>query len=112
MRTRPFHRLAPIGCSLMIASCAGSPPVSEVAPPRLQLPLMATAPCTLPRLPETPTRSDLETGYAARGAALAACDAARGLAVETLVAERALQDRWLAIEARRAGPFWRRLIRK
>jgi hypothetical protein len=30
----------------------------------------------------------------ARGAALVTCDAARRLAVETLQAERALQDRW------------------
>lgn len=30
----------------------------------------------------------------ARGADLVACDAARRLAVETLTAERALQERW------------------
>jgi hypothetical protein len=31
-----------------------------------------------------------------RGQALAECDAARRTAVETLLAERALQDRWRA----------------
>ncbi len=36
--------------------------------------------------------ADLETGYAARGAQIVACDGARRLAVETLLAERALQD--------------------
>jgi hypothetical protein len=33
-------------------------------------------------------------GYLLRGGDLVACDAARQLAVDTLVAERALQDRW------------------
>jgi hypothetical protein len=37
--------------------------------------------------------ADLEIGYAARGAQIAACDAARQLAVDTLVAERTAQDR-------------------
>lgn len=36
--------------------------------------------------------ADLEIGYAARGAQIAACDAARQLAVDTLLAERLLQD--------------------
>lgn len=48
----------------------------------------------LDRLPQTPTEGDLEVAYVARGAALVACDTARELAVETLEAERALQDRW------------------
>ncbi len=51
-------------------------------------------PCRLDRLPEAPTLADLESSYMARGLALAECDAARRLAVETLLAERALQDRW------------------
>jgi len=38
--------------------------------------------------------SDLEAAYMARGFRLAECEAARALAVETLLAERALQDRW------------------
>lgn len=77
----------------MTASCAASPPPS-VVPPRLILPQAATTPCRLDRLPEAPTEADLEAGYAARGARLVECDAARRLAVETLLQERALQDRW------------------
>jgi hypothetical protein len=38
--------------------------------------------------------ADLESAYMARGLAVAECDAARRLAVQTLLAERALQDRW------------------
>jgi hypothetical protein len=37
--------------------------------------------------------ADLEIGYVTRGAQIVACDAARRLAVETLKAERAAQDR-------------------
>ena len=82
-----------LACALMMASCAASPPISA-APPRLTLPREALAPCRLDRLPEVPTLGDLESSYMARGLALAECDAARRLAVETLVTERALQDRW------------------
>lgn len=90
-------RIAPLVCALMTASCAASPPMS-VVPPRLILPPAALSPCRLDRLPAAPTLADLETSYMARGLALAECDAARRLAIETLEAERALQDRW-----RRAG---------
>lgn len=82
-----------LACTLMTASCAASPP-TFAAPPRLPLPGEAATPCRLDRLPETPTLADLESSYMARGRALADCDAARRLAVETLLAERALQDRW------------------
>jgi len=94
-------RLAPIGLSAMIASCAASP--QQSAPPRLPLPLAATRPCVLDRLPDAPTEADLEIAYVARGAALATCEAARETAVETLLAERALQDRWRKADA----PRWR-----
>lgn len=77
----------------MTASCAASlPPSAE--PPRLTLPLAATTPCILERLPDTPNEADLEIAYMERGARLVACEGARGLAVETLMAERVLQDRW------------------
>lgn len=66
----------------------------SAAPPRLVLPQTALTPCRLDRLPDAPTLADLEASYMARGLALAECDAARRLAVETLQAERALQDRW------------------
>lgn len=89
----PWTRIAPLVCALMTASCAGSLPIS-VSPPRLILPQAARTPCRLNRLPDQPTLADLEASYMARGLALAECDAARGLAVETLDAERAAQDRW------------------
>lgn len=83
-------------CGLMIASCAASPEISTVAPPRLVLPDAARAPCALATLPDRPTASDLDAAYLTRGAQLVACDAARRLAVETFEAERALVDRWRA----------------
>lgn len=109
MRIRPYLFLALLVCALMITSCAGLRPASAVAPPRLQLPTLSLQPCQLAQLPEAPTQADLEIAYAARGSALVACDAARNLAVETLEAERALQDRWRALEAG-TPPLWRRLI--
>ena len=86
-------RLAPLASLGMIASCAVSLPPSA-PPPRLGLPTAATTPCVLPILPEAPTQADLDIAYAERGARLVACDSGRRLAVETLLAERAIQDRW------------------
>lgn len=91
-------RLAPLALLAMIASCASSPR-PPVQPPRLSLPSAATTPCRLERLPERPTLTDFESAYMLRGLRLAECEAARALAVETLLAERALQDRWRAREA-------------
>lgn len=85
--------LAPLVCASMIASCAISPP-SYAPPPRLTLPAATATPCRLDRLPDPATQASLEASYASRGAALVLCDAARALAVETLFAERALQERW------------------
>lgn len=98
--------LAPPVCASMIAGCAISPPPSA-PPPRLILPAAATTPCRLDRLPDAPDVSDLEASYAARGGAPVLCDAARSLAVETLLAERALLDRW-AEPPRRLWPWMRR----
>ena len=89
----PWIPTGSVALLTMIASCAASPPVSA-PPPRLALPTEATTPCRLNRLPDRPTLSDLEAAYAARGSGLVACDAARRMAVETLEAERALQERW------------------
>ena len=97
-------RLAPIVFYAMTASCAVSLPPSAI-PPRLELPPAAVRPCTLDRLPDAPTQGDLEIAYTARGAALVACEAARGLAVETLLAERALQDRWREAQTPRRRPW-------
>lgn len=94
----PINRWIPTGSVAlltMIASCAASLP-SSAPPPRLAVPTAATTPCRLDRLPDRPTLADLEAGYMARGAGLVACDAARRMALETLEAERALQDRWRA----------------
>lgn len=98
-------RLAPIAFSAMIASCASSPPPSA-APPRLALPPAATRPCLLDRLPESPTQGDLEVAYVSRGAALVACEAARELAIATLLAEREMQDRWRAAPVSRRRWLW------
>ncbi|MFT4912978.1 MAG: hypothetical protein ACI9YM_001563 [Brevundimonas sp.] len=98
MPTFPWRRAGPPVCALMIASCAGYPPPSAPAPPRLTLPEVATTPCPLARLPDSPTEADLEVAYMQRGGDLVACDAARQLAVDTLVAERALQDRWRKVQ--------------
>ena len=92
--------LAPLVCASMIAGCATSPPPSA-APPRLTLPETAATPCRLDRLSEAATQGDLEASYVARGAALVLCDSARSLAVETLLAERALLDRWVEPPRRR-----------
>ncbi|WP_395943181.1 hypothetical protein [Brevundimonas sp.] len=83
----------PTVCAAMIASCAASPPTSTVAPARLTLPQAATRPCALATLPADPTAGDLDAAYVLRGAQILACDGARRLAVETLLAERAMQDR-------------------
>ncbi|WP_295242227.1 hypothetical protein [uncultured Brevundimonas sp.] len=49
-------------------------------------------PCALATLPAKPTAGDLDAAYLLRGAQIVACDGARRLAVETLLAERAMQD--------------------
>lgn len=96
MRTTRWTPIALLACAAMTASCAGSRPDYAVVPPTLEIPARAAEPCALPVLPEAPTVADLEAVYAERGAALAACDAARGLAVEGWRAERAAVAAWLA----------------
>ncbi len=105
MNRRHWIRLAPIAFSATIASCAVSPPPSA-APPRLILPQAAIRPCLLDRLPESATQGDLEVAYVSRGAALVACEAARDLAVGTLLAEREMQDRWRKATAPRRRWPW------
>ena len=106
-QTSRWTPIALLGLAAMTASCAVSPPPSA-APPRLMLPTAAATPCGLARLPAAPTRADLEVAYVERGARLVACEQARSLAVETLLAERALQDRWRAeVEAGRPRTVWR-----
>lgn len=101
--------LAPLVCASMIAGCAISPPLSA-PPPRLTLPEAATTPCRLDRLdrlPEAATQADLEASYVSRGGSLVLCDAARSLAIDTLLAERALRDRGIE-PPRRRWPWMRR----
>ena len=99
-------RIALLVCCGMTASCAALLPPSA-GPPRLILPNAATAPCILERLPEAPTQADLEIGYVERGVRLVACEAARELAVDTLLAERAMQDQWhRETEARTRSMIW------
>lgn len=99
MRTQTWIPSALVVFAHTTASCAGSPPIYGVAPPRLSLPPLATSPCVMPRVPHNPTQADLETAYAMRGAAIVTCDAARRLALETLAAERRLLDAWRAGDA-------------
>ncbi len=102
MPTFPWHQAVPAVCALMIASCAGLPPLSAPVPPQLTLPEPATTPCALTQLGEAPTQADLEVAYMTRGGDLIACDAARQMAVDTLLAERTLQARWRkAVDRRR-----------
>lgn len=91
---RFWMQIALGACAIMTASCAASRLPSPVAPPRLMLAEAVRQPCELARLPDQPTAADLEAAYVRRGAQLAACDAARRLAVETLEAERLLIDAW------------------
>ncbi len=79
-----------VGCVMLTASCA-SPRPNLPAAPQIEMPVQARAPCDLYRLPDAATQADLEIGYATRGAEVAACDAARKLAVETHDAEHALE---------------------
>lgn len=102
MRPILSRLIAPLAFAIMTAACATSP--RPVAPPRLALPDAATRPCALAVLPDHPTAADLDATYMQRGAQVVSCDAARSLAVETLIAERRLVDEWLKLEkGRRLG---------
>jgi len=90
----PWGALAPIVCVTMISACAGKPRTSPVAPPRLALPQTALEPCGLATLGPHPILADLEVAYLERGRQIVACDASRRLLIQTIEAERGLQDRW------------------
>ena len=105
MRMTPWTLCGLIACGLMTANCAGWPPISTVAPPRLALAEAVTRPCALATLPEAPGMADLEGAYLLRGSQIVACDGARRLAVEALTAERAMLDDWVGARKRgRRGP--------
>lgn len=87
-------------CGMLTTSCAGSPQTLVGAAPRIEMPVEARRPCRLAVLPDGPTMADLEIGYATRGAALVACDAARRLAVETHDAEHLLEAEAIKPRAR------------
>lgn len=91
MPKHPWTLHACVGCAILISACATKPPTWPAAP-RLETPAEAARPCELPRLPDRATVADLEIGFARRGAAIVACNAARQLAVDTLAAEHRLQD--------------------
>lgn len=80
-----------LSCAGLTAGCATRPLASPAALPQLTPPAAATAPCEAYVLPPDATRADLDAGYVRRGAQIAACDAARRLALETLEAEHALE---------------------
>ena len=96
MRPILSRPIAPLAFAIMTAACATSP--RPVVPPRLVLPDAAARPCALALLPDNPTIADLDATYMQRGAQVVSCDAARALAVETLIAERRLIDEWLRLE--------------
>lgn len=74
-------------CCSMIASCAVRP-LPQPAPARLTIPAEVLEPCRIARLPVDATLADLEAAYMERGVQLVACDGARALALELLLAER------------------------
>jgi hypothetical protein len=88
---RRLTLIAPLACAMLTCSCASQTPRLPAAP-RVEMLAEASKACSLYLLPATPTQSDLEIGYATRGAQVAACDAARTLAVQTHEAEHALED--------------------
>ena len=104
MRMNPFRVTGLLALLLTTGACATSA-ASPVALPRLTLPRLATEPCELPTLPDMPTEADFEATYALRGSAVVQCDAARDLAVQTLLSEREIQDRWR--EQTKPKPFWK-----
>jgi hypothetical protein len=75
---------------------------------RLDMPTAATTHCRLYTLPPKPTQSDLEVGYATRGAQVVECDGRRELAVETAAEEHKLQDEQEALRSKRARPWYLR----
>lgn len=95
---RPLIPPVLIVCAAMTSNCA-KPPQRLAAAPQVEMPAEARRPCELHRLPAKPTQADLEVGYAARGAQIVACDAARRLAVDTHDAEHGLEEE--ALKARR-----------
>lgn len=103
---RPCHLIALSACAIAIASCAHYVPASPAAPPRLETPAQAAAPCALFTLKAMPTEADLEIGYVTRGAQLVACDAARELEVNTHAAEHRLIDQQIADRQERLKPWW------
>lgn len=109
MRPSHFRPIALIACALMTASCAGFAPPLPAAPPQLQTPPAAAAPCPIYLLPDLPTQADLEVGYATRGAQLVGCDGLRDLAWQTHEAEHALERRWAQDREARERPAWKRL---
>jgi len=91
MPMRPWILTAWLSFAGLTAGCATRPPASPAALPQLTPPPAAEAPCEAYVLPPGASRADLDEGYVRRGAQIAACDAARRLALETLKAEHALE---------------------
>lgn len=83
---------------MLTASCASLPRPWRAASPRVDIPEAATRPCKLYTLPAAPSIADLEAGYVERGANLLACDLARKLAVDTLLAQQFAEN-----DRRRSG---------
>lgn len=121
MRKPHYRLIALLVCMPMMASCAGLIPgfahpqaaktlAKAGAPIRLDTPKQAAEPCLLYRLPPKATISDLEIGYATRGAQIVECDGRRQLAVDTSAIEHRLQDEQQALRAKRARPWFLRWL--
>jgi hypothetical protein len=106
---RPLVTIALAACATAMCSCAHFVPSSPAAPPRLETPRQAAAPChlfTLKQAPQALAEADVEIGYVTRGAQLVACDAARQLEVDTHEAEHRLIDQQIAERDARLKPWW------
>lgn len=114
MRPNLLTLTALIACATLTSSCAlfapVSAPVQPIAAPQRQMPQTAKEACQLVgRLPANPTLSDLEIGYALRGAEILSCDARRELAVEIHERQNAEQQQWRDQLTPRS--WWQKILR-
>jgi hypothetical protein len=76
--------------------------------PQTQIPIEASRPCELYRVPAEPSMVDLEVGYLKRGEQLVACDAARQLAVQIHLIEHELEAQQQRQGGREGFRLWSR----
>jgi hypothetical protein len=76
--------------------------------PQTQIPIEASRPCELYRVPAEPSMVDLEVGYLKRGEQLVACDAARQLAVQIHLIEHEFEAQQQRQGGREGFRLWSR----